>query len=180
MAGLDDILKVLPIEQIAARLGVDPETASQAIQQGGGAILSGLQQNAATAEGASALQSALGKHAGLGDHVDLDQVDTADGGKILRHVFGGREQDVAKALTDEPKTAGIDFGALLPMLAPVIMGLIAKKAPQTPGSQTPAAAEGNAGGGLGDVLGGLLGGGNRSAGGVDLGGLLGGLFGGSR
>ncbi|RZI87002.1 MAG: DUF937 domain-containing protein [Microbacterium sp.] len=103
MAGLDDILKVLPIDQIAARLGVDPATATQAVQQGGGAILSGLQQNAATPEGASALQSALGKHTGLGDHVDLDQVDTTDGGKILRHVFGGREQEVAKALTDEPR-----------------------------------------------------------------------------
>lgn len=176
MAGLDDILKVLPIDQIAARLGVDPATATQAVQQGGGAILSGLQQNAATPEGASALQSALGKHTGLGDHVDLDQVDTTDGGKILRHVFGGREQEVAKALTDEPKTAGIDFGALLPMIAPVIMGLIAKKAPATAGSQAPATTRG----GLGDVLGGLLGGGTRPDGGIDLGGLLGGLFGGSR
>ena len=176
MAGLDDILKVLPIDQIAARLGVDPATATQAVQQGGGAILSGLQQNAATPEGVSALQSALGKHTGLGDHVDLDQVDTTDGGKILRHVVGGREQEVAKALTDEPKTAGIDFGALLPMIAPVIMGLIAKKAPAAAGSQAPATTRG----GLGDVLGGLLGGGTRPDGGVDLGGLLGGLFGGSR
>jgi hypothetical protein len=187
MAGLDDILKVLPIDQIASRLGVDPDTARKAVQQGGGAILSGLQKNAATPGGASAIEAALGKHTDLSDRVDLEQIDTTDGGKILRHVFGGREQDVARALTDEPRTANIDFGALLPMLAPVIMGLIAKQAPtastSTTGSTpTPAPSSGAPGsGGIGDVLGGLLGGGaNRSGGGFDLGGLIGGLLGGPK
>mgnify|MGYP007040149311 CR=1 FL=1 len=53
MPGLDDLLKVLPIDQIASKLGVDPATATKAIQEGGGAILGGLQKNASTAEGAS-------------------------------------------------------------------------------------------------------------------------------
>jgi hypothetical protein len=187
MAGLDDILKVLPIDQIASRLGVDPDTARKAVQQGGGAILSGLQKNAATPSGASAIEAALSKHTDLSDHVDLDRIDTSDGGKILRHVFGGREQDVAQALTDEPRTANIDFGALLPMLAPVIMGLIAKKTPTASASTagtapTPATSSDAPGpGGIGDVLGGLIGGGaNRSGGGFDLGGLIGGLLSGPR
>lgn len=186
MAGLDDILKVLPIDRIAARLGVDRETAAQAVQQGGGAILSGLQKNASTAEGASALQNALGRHTGLGDHVDLEKVDTADGEKILRHVFGGREQDVAQALTAEPRTAGIDFGSLLPMLAPIVMGLIAKNArtADSTASDGDAASAPASSGGLGDVLGGLLGRSGATTGsgdgGLDLGGLIGGLLGGSR
>ena len=175
MAGLDDILKALPIDQIAAKLGVDPAVASQAIQEGGGAILGGLQKNAATPEGASAIEAALGKHAGLGDRVDLDQVDTADGEKILGHVFGGQQGQVAAKLTEEPQTAGIDFGKLLPMLAPVVLGLLAKNKSATASGLD---AGQTAGGGIGDLIGSVLGGGQSSGGGLDLGGILGGLFGG--
>lgn len=178
MAGLDDILKALPIDQIAAKLGVDPTVATQAIQEGGGAILGGLQRNAATADGASAIEQALGKHTGMPDTVDVDQVDTVDGDKILGHIFGGNQGAVAQKLTDEPKTAGIDFGKLLPMLAPIVMGLLAKKggsgAPEA--AQSDAASQGS--GGIGDLIGGLLGGGG--GGGFNLDGMLGGIFGGRK
>ena len=62
MAGLDDILKALPIDQIADQLGVDPSEAQRAIEEGGATILTGLQRNAQTPEGAAALEKALGKH----------------------------------------------------------------------------------------------------------------------
>lgn len=178
MAGLDDILKMLPVDQIASKLGVDPAVAQQAIEQGGGAILSGLQKNAETPEGSAAIEKALGKHAGVADSVDLDGVDTADGEKILAHVFNGNEQEVAQKLTDAPQTAGIDFGKLLPVLAPIVLGLLAKKqAPAEPAQQQASGA----GGGIGDIIGGLLGGGQQSGGnGIDIGGLLGGLLGGSK
>lgn len=175
MAGLDDILKMLPIDQIAAKLGVDADTAQAAVAQGGGAILSGLQANAATPEGSSAIEAALGRHAGSALPASVDDVDTADGEKILGHVFGGREQEVAQTLTSDTQTAGIDFGKLLPMLAPVVMGMLAKNQ----GTQAGAAG---GGGGIGDLIGGLLGGGGASpqGGGFDIGGLLGGLLGGSK
>lgn len=172
MAGLDDILSKLPIDQIAAKLGVDPDTARAAVEQGGGAILSGLKTNASTAEGAASIEQALSRHAGATVPASVDDVDTADGEKILGHVFDGKEQEVAKTLTQDPQTAGIDFGKLLPMLAPVVMGLLAKN--QSSKTESTAAA---GGGGIGDLIGGLLGGGTSSAGGVDIGGLLGGLFG---
>ncbi|GAA2000072.1 DUF937 domain-containing protein [Microbacterium ulmi] len=180
MAGLDDILKQLPIDQIASKLGVDPAVAQQAVQEGGATILSGLQRNAQTPDGASAIEKALGKHTGLGDTIDVDQVDTVDGDKILTHVFGDQKEQVAKKLTDEPQTAGIDFGKLLPMLAPIVMGLLSK-------GQQQAAPQAQAGGGgfdIGGLIGGLLGGGGgqaqSSGGGIDIGGLLGGLFGGNK
>lgn len=179
MAGLDDILKMLPIDQIASKLGVDPGTARQAVKEGGGAILAGLQKNAEAPGGSEAIEKALGKHTGLGDHVDVDAVDTADGEKILQHVFGGNEQQVAQKLSDEPQTAGIDFGKLLPMLAPIVMGLLAK-------NQQSQGATAGGGGGIGDLIGGLLGGGQTGgqaggqAGGIDIGGLLGGLLGGKK
>ena len=178
MAGLDDILKMLPIDQIASKLGVDPNTARQAVEEGGGAILAGLQKNAESPDGSAAIEKALGKHTGLGDSVDVDAVDTADGEKILQHVFGGNEQQVAQKLSDEPQTAGIDFGKLLPILAPIIMGLIANS---QKGSAPADDAPTQGGGGIGDLIGGLLGGGGQqTGGGFDIGGLLGGLLGGKK
>ena len=183
MAGLDEILKALPIDDIAAQLGVEPSEARRAVEEGGATILSGLQRNAQTPEGASALEKALGKHGGevSGGQVDLNALDTADGEKILGHIFGGQEQAVAQRLTEEPKTAGIDFGKLLPILAPIIMGLIAN---QQKGKAPTQGASAEGGGGLGDLIGGLLGGGSGSTGaapgGIDIGGILGGLLGGRK
>jgi hypothetical protein len=183
MAGVEDILKALPIDQIASQLGVDPSEARRAVEEGGATILSGLQRNAQTPEGASAIEKALARHGGevSGGTVDLSAVDTADGQKILGHIFGGQEQAVAQKLTDEPQTAGIDFGKLLPLLAPIVMGLIANG---QRGSSPSARGEG---GGIGDLIGGLLGGGSAaggaggpSAGGIDIGGILGGLLGGKK
>ena len=194
MAQLDDILRMLPIDQIASKLGVDDETAKKAVTEGGATILSGLQANAKTPDGAAAIEQALGRHGGEvgGGTVDLNAVDTADGRKILGHIFGGQEQQVAQKLTDEPRTAGIDFGTLLPMLAPIVMGFIANA--QKGKATTDAAAPADGGGfDLGGMLGGLLrgsgttaggsgatAGGPGQAGGIDIGGLLGGLLGGGR
>jgi hypothetical protein len=182
MAGLDDILTALPIDDIAKQLGVPPDEARRAVQEGGATILASLQRNAQTPDGAAALEKALGRHGAevAGGRVDLNAVDTADGEKILGHVFGGKERAVAQKLTDEPQTAGIDFGKLLPILAPIVMGLIANSRKSR--SKAPTAQQES--GGLGDLIGGLLGGGSTtggaSGGGIDIGGLLGGLLGGKK
>lgn len=179
MAGLDDILKNLPIDDIAAKLGVDADTAQAAIAQGGGAILSGLQQKAASPDGSAAIEAALGKHAESTLPASVDDVDTADGEKILKHVFGGKEQEVAQTLTQDTQTAGIDFSKLLPVLAPIVMGMLAK-GQASGGAAAPAQAGGA--GGIGDLIGGVLGNltGGQKGGGLDIGGLLGGLLGGNK
>ncbi|WP_223171894.1 DUF937 domain-containing protein [Microbacterium sp. NIBRBAC000506063] len=115
---IDDILKQVPVDEIASKLGVSPEVARQAIEQGGGALLGGLANNAQSAEGSAAIQKALSKHEGFHGAASVDEIDEADGKKIVKHVFGDKEQDVAKALNSSDKTAGgIDFAKLLPILA---------------------------------------------------------------
>jgi hypothetical protein len=196
---IDEILKQVPIGDIAQKLGVSEDVARQAVQEGGAALLGGLAKNAETPEGSAAIEAALAKHDGFSGAASLDDVDEADGQKIVSHVFGGNADQVAQTLTNDQKTAGIDFGKLLPILAPIVMGLIAngQKGSSTGGGglgdilggllgggqQQQGQAAG--GGGLGDILGGLgglLGGGGNSGsgGGIDIGGLIGGLLGGKK
>ncbi len=195
MTGLSDILKMLPIDDIAKQFGVDSDVASQAVEQGSATILSGLAKNAQTSEGASAIEKALSKHSGQGDAIDVKSVDAVDGGKILNHIFGDKKETVEKELTTSDKTAGIDFAKLLPMLAPVVMGMLSKNksepaAESSGGGITDliggllGGAKGSdaATGGIGDLLSGVLGGGDKKDGGA-LGGitdLIGGLFGGKK
>lgn len=149
---LDDILSQVPIDDIAKKLGVSPDVAKAAVEQGGAVLLSGLAKNASTDEGSSAIENALKRHEGSKGVSTVDEVDQADGGKIVSHILGADKQNVTDTLTKSDKTAGIDFGKLLPILAPIIMGLIANA---NKGKQTDA---GTSGGGLGDIIGGLLGG----------------------
>ncbi|OCG74841.1 DUF937 domain-containing protein [Microbacterium sediminis] len=181
MAGLNDILKNLPIDEIAGKLGVDPDTAKAGIIEGGQTILSGLHKETETEQGAQSLQEALKKHAGEKKVASVDEIDEEDGKNILGHIFGGKQDEVASTLTASDKTTGgIDFGKLLPLLAPIIMNFVANQKSEK---------EKESGGGfdLGGLLGGILGGGSTQggsrSGGIDLGSigdLIGGFFGGKR
>ncbi len=197
---VNDILKLAPIDDIAEKFGVSTDVARQAVQEGSATLLGGLAKSAETESGSAAIEKALGKHGGFSGASKVDDIDQADGEKIVTHILGDKKQQVAETLTKEPQTAGIDFGKLLPILAPIVMGLIAnsQKGSAPAGQQSGGGIgdilggllgggnqSGSGGGGLGDIiggLGGLLGGGNQggSGGGIDLGGLLGGLLGGKK
>ncbi|MCK2029538.1 DUF937 domain-containing protein [Microbacterium galbinum] len=173
---LDDILKQVPIDDIAKQLGVSPDVAKTAVEQGGAVLLGGLAKNASTDEGSAAIQKALKKHEGAGGAASIKDIDQADGDKIVTHILGAEEKKkVTEKLTQSDKTAGIDFGKLLPILAPIVMGLIANAGKGKSGS---ASTESQGGGGIGDIIGGLLGGGNGNSGGGGVGDIIGGLLGG--
>ena len=108
---------------------------------------------------------------------------TTNGAGILDHTLGGEQEQVARAVSAK---SGLDLGTvmkLLPLLAPIVMGMLGKKSNASPGGgfslddlgsilgrETEDAKQSNpdlgdilgrlgSGGGIGDVLGGLLGGG---------------------
>lgn len=179
MSDLNDLLGQLPIDKIAASLGVDPDTARSAVSKVTEALAGGMEANAQDEAGAASLHQALLQHQDrLGDgELDLDQVDTDDGDKIVGHVFGENRDQVAQQLGG--MGGGMSSGLikkLLPMLAPVVMAYIAKKM-RGGGHQQAQASSG--GGGLTDILGGLLGGGGGGGGNI-LSDVLGGLLGGGR
>jgi hypothetical protein len=173
---VDELLTQIPMGQVASRLGVDEQTAEQATRQALPALLSGMHANAQDPAGASSLANAIGQHDNglLDGGVEVDQVDTAEGDKIVQNVFGDSHGQVVDRLGGVGGAGGSELmGKLLPILAPIVMSYLARRFNQSGGGAVPAPGAGGSGG-LGDVLGGLLGGAGQSGG---LGEVLGGLLG---
>ena len=179
MAAVDDIKSSLDLSQIAQFLGTDEQTANDAVDQALTQLVGSMGNNAADVQGAVGLsRAALQDHAAgnaYGDSIDINNVDSADGEKIVNHIFSGQEIQSLSGGTD-----GSLLRRLLPILAPIVMGYLASKLQERMGGgRAPAPQSG--GGGLGDILGDLLGGGasqGGSTGGGGFGDILGDLLGG--
>lgn len=190
-----DLLKQLPIDQIAAHVGASSDEVKDAIAVGAPAMLQGISANAASNEGASALLGALAKDhdaVTLEDTDVLGQTNLDDGQKIVQHIFGSNTDAVAGRLgvAETNKASSSLFTKILPLIAPLVMGWLAKRLAGDNSKGGGAGglgdllgglvggdagnAQGQSGGGLGDMLGGLLGGSGGDAGGPDLGSILGG------
>lgn len=208
MTQLDDILTQIPLDQIAASLGVDRATAEAATRTALPALLGGLEANAADPAGAASLAGAIGQHDATALGAGLDQIDTEDGQKIVHNIFGDNTDGVISALGSTNAGRSPDLmSQLLPMLAPIVMAFLASRmaggglgsilgggsgaapsgrsqdAGSAGGGLFPGAAGGGSGGGgLADILGGMLGGGaggsGSAGGGAGLDDLLGGVLGG--
>ncbi len=212
MAGILDLLnsdlgKTI-VSGVAGQTGQDESKTGSVLTMALPVLMQAMKRNASTPQGAEGLLGALnGKHDGsildnlgglFGGGVDSNVLD--DGGKILGHVLGGKQQHVENALSQK---SGMDAGSIAQILkvaAPILMGVLGKQSRQQQVS-SPSGIEGLLGGLLGgsskqqeqsflesildadgdgsvidDVAGMVLGGNKKKKGG--LGGLLGGLFGG--
>ncbi|WP_066911057.1 DUF937 domain-containing protein [Millisia brevis] len=200
MSEIDDLISRLPIAQIAGQLGVDTTTAQAAVNQALPALLLGLKENAADEQGAKSLATALTAHDNnlAGDQIDLSQIDTGDGQKIVGNIFGSNENQVISALGNTGAASSGLIQKLLPILAPIVLsylaGQVSKKAAGSGGlgdilAQALGGAAGQSsgtqqastqsGGALGDLLGSVLGSAiNSKAGGAGAGDLLGSVLGG--
>jgi hypothetical protein len=197
MNATDEILADIPLAQLAAQLGVDEATAEAATRQAIPALLGGLQANAQDPAGAASLAGALGNHSSalVDGGVNLDEVDTADGEKIVGNIFGPNTTQVAQTLGNNVGQQSGLIQKLLPILAPIVLAYISKRltggggqggAGDLLGSILGGAGAGQGGGGnvLNDLLGNMLGGGRQQSG-ADQGGgsildMLGGMLGGGR
>jgi hypothetical protein len=117
------------IQAIASQLGVDPSAAENAIRQAMPLLIGGLARNAQTDQGAGALHSALGDHAGNDIGSILGSVLGGGGGlnngmAILGHIFGARQDQAAQGLGQQTGLGSQNAGQLLAILAPIVMGVL--------------------------------------------------------
>jgi hypothetical protein len=177
MAELDGLMDLIPIGDIATRLGINEKDAKAAISTVLPTIVAGLSANASSTDGAASLEKALTKHGTKS--TKLDDVDEEDGKKIVNHVFGAKKEAVTAAAAGSANVTQDIIAKVLPIVAPIVLAWLAQKflgggASSSTKSAAPAASSS---GGIGDILGGLVG----SKEGQDmLGGLLGGLLGGNK
>lgn len=160
MAGLLDLLnsdlgKTL-VNGASQQLGQNENQTSSALSAALPLILGAMKNNASTPQGAEGLLGALSNSSHDGSILDNlggllgNSTEMKDGAGILGHVFGGKEQNVAKAVSAK---SGMDMGSamkLLQMAAPVVMGYLGKQSRQQNVSDS---------NGIEGLLGGLLGGG---------------------
>jgi hypothetical protein len=192
MAELDGLLDMIPVGDIAKQLGIDESTAKAAVAQVVPALVAGMAANAQDKGGAESLAGAATRHAERKtDFKNVANINTEDGAKVARNVFGSNTQAVEQKVA---AAGGIDpsiIQKLIPIIAPIVIAFIGNmllNKQKDSGSSTTAEPATSGGGGIGDILGGLLGGGggssssSSSGGGMGdiLGGVLGGLLGGGK
>ena len=154
---ITDILdQVGGIQSMARELGISESEAARGAEALAPAILGGLKKQAQSQpsglEGLGGLLGQLGGGSLLDNVLSPEPTDVSRGNDVLGELFGSR--DVSRAVAQNAAAqSGLDTGVLkkmLPMLAMLVAGYMAKQ----PGQGMP----GQGSGGLGGLLGGLLGG----------------------
>jgi hypothetical protein len=190
MADLSSLLKQIPVADIAEQLGIDESVAEAAVQQIVPGLVAGLAANAEDPKGAASLEKALSHDRG-GVKKKVAEIDTEDGKKIVKNVYGDKQDAVASKLAASATKASAAgdvtqdiIKQILPIVAPIVLAWLAEQFLGGKKEEPAAKEEESTGGGIGDLLGGLLGGGSSSGSsnstGDLLGGILGGLLGGGK
>ncbi len=122
------------VDQISAKLGLNPNTTGRIVQAAIPLLVGALARNSSSDSGATALQSALSKdHDGsvLEDVLGfLGSSQQGPGAGILRHVLGDQRSDVQSTIGSAAGVDGAQAGQVLEMLAPLVMGALGKKSAQ--------------------------------------------------
>ena len=171
MTDLNEVLQQVPVDDIAKKLGIPDDVASAAVKQVLPGLLGGLAANAS-------LEKALSNHTTAPK--SLAEIDTNDGEKIVKNVFGDNTTRWRRSSPTPNVTMDI-IKQVLPIVAPIVLSFIATQVfkPKTDAAPAASKAAAPAAGGidLGGMLGGLLSDPNTQQ---MVGGLLGGLLGGGK
>ncbi|MEC3878468.1 DUF937 domain-containing protein [Parapedobacter sp. 10938] len=190
---MDNILELLNgslgkevVDGITRKTDASAEQTQAVVSTALPTLLGALKNNASSGDAQGILNALGSKHDGsILDNLSgfLGNDDTSDGNGILGHVLGNKRGAVEQAISGKTGVSSGTVSKIMAMLAPIVMGYLGKQ------SRTNNVSDG---GGLSDMLGGMLGGqsgGGNILGGLldqngdgklgvdDVGGLLGGLFG---
>jgi hypothetical protein len=195
MSVLDELRSSLSddhVNEISKRIGADPESTKRAIDGALPLLVGAFGKEASDPQRAAGLRKAIEEdHDGsvvndLGRYLSGGMPGRATNGDgILQHVLGDRQQAAVQGLSAHSGLDMSSIASLLPLLAPLVMGMIGKQ--QRGGGLSLDNLTGVLGGDtqraagdapdLGDLLGSVLGGGGAGQGEGGIGDVLGSIFG---
>lgn len=164
MADLDALLDAIPVGDIAKQLGINEDVAEAAVKQVLPGLVGGLAANAKRDDkSATMLHNTLDHHRGVAKSVK--DIDTEDGKKIVKNVFGSNEDAVVSKLASNSTSSDVTgdiIKQVLPIVAPIVLSWLANQflggktdsAPAAAPAAAPASSDSS--GGIGDLVGGLL------------------------
>jgi len=150
MSAIEDILKQIPISQLAGQVGASESDTKTAVTHAITSLLGGMSANAADG-GEAALTAAVQDHA-ANPTTDIANVDTSDGAKIVQNVLGANPKAAAAAVSTKTGTNADLLAKVMPILAPIVMTYLGSKL--TGGSAGKTAIAGGLGGLVGSLFGG--------------------------
>jgi len=158
---------------ISKKLNIEEGKAKWLIAAAVPLMIAAINYNAKKKNQEANINKALDQHSGgiLGNLTNaFTGNNTDDGNKIIGHIFGNNKDYVTQNLSENSGLSSGQVSSALATLAPIVMGFLGKEKKSQASS-----------GGVGDLLGSLLGGGQtqKSSGGM-LGGLLGGMLAGNK
>ena len=190
---LDDLMRTIGpgmTEELSQRLEADPRATRSAVEASIPVLVAALAKNASSPAGASALAGAIQRdHDGslLDDLAGFfAHPERADGGGIVRHAFGAQQPAIEHGIAAKTGLDAQKIARIFQIVAPLVMAYLARAQQAAPASAAPTATQAPAasgsggglidiltheldnmknggGGGIGDILGGLLGAGSGSA-----------------
>ena len=152
---METIMKMMlqsgALEQVSGMLGVDGKSAESAIETVMPMLLKGMQSQVKNEDTKYGFLQALNDHS-KDDTDDLKaavkNVDVADGAKIVNHLLGNEQEEVAAKAT---KKSGLDTKTILKIMA-ILAPILMSKMGKTAKTQTASSGSGD----MLKVVGGLL------------------------
>ncbi|TDM00325.1 MAG: hypothetical protein C4K58_03645 [Flavobacteriaceae bacterium] len=150
------------ISGLASKLGIENNKTAAVLTMAVPLILSALNKNSNTPEGAAGIENALNKHNGdLLSNLSgfISGGDFSDGSKMLGHILGGNQGGIIDSIS---KSTGVDsngIGSILSAAAPILMNSLGQQKQQ----------QGLDASGISDLLTNVVGGMSQKAGASEMG-----------
>lgn len=145
------------INNITQKFGINQNEATAALTAAVPMILGGLGRNAQSADGAQSIENALQQHNpnrlnDIQGFFNMGDAAQKDGEGILGHIFGNNKEKVESGIAQKSGLSMSKIAPIIAMVAPLVLSYLSKQ--KQSNTQN--------GGGITDILGSVLGGGNNT------------------
>lgn len=126
------------LAQIAKKTGLDEKKIKKLMMIAVPLLIKYMTSNASSGDGANSLLGALAQHNKKEDvGLQLKEADEKDGGKIIGHIFGKKQDNVTQTLSAQSGLTQEQVNQILAIMAPAILSGVSKAAAdQKPSAQS--------------------------------------------